>query len=106
MAAAWPDARSARCFVPGRPPQQLVGIPGVDHRLRRQSAEKGALTSIRQPRQLTWGVRIRIDREAATGLHGKSEQALGRVEPFRPAVDLDGLVEALRGREDDLRVEI
>jgi hypothetical protein len=51
-------------------------------------------------------VRIGVDGERAAGLYGQPEQALGRVEPVRATVDLDGLAVCGAGREHRFGVEV
>src|SRR5437762_184223 len=107
MAPAWPDAGSGRGYlVASAPGEHLVRVPAVDHRAHIHPAQEGTLAAVRQPGELSWRVRVGVDREVAARLDREAKKTLRRIETLRPAVDLDSLVEALRGREDDLRIEL
>src|SRR5438105_15007538 len=106
MVAGWPEGWSGRLVVAAGPAQHVIGSLGVDDRSDLDSAQEGALASVGKPGELTGGVRVRVEGDPTLGLHGESQQALGRVEPFRTAVDLDGLVETLCRREDDIGIEL
>src|SRR5437870_10065277 len=57
------------------------------------------------PLKLPGRVRVRIDAHLAPHLDREAQQPLGRVEPFRPAVNLNRLFVLLGRREDQLGVE-
>ena len=65
----------------------------------------GPVASVGLPFELARGVGVGVDREVAVVGDGQVEQFAGRVEPFRPAVDLDRGLELLARGEDDVGVE-
>jgi hypothetical protein len=67
-----------------RPGQQLLGRPGVDHLLQRNTALEGPLAAVALPIELPGGVRVGVDGELAAELHRETEQPARRVEALGP----------------------